>query len=132
MVPSQDTDTAIMSTGFDGIDDGHEQGSSKPASELELDEGISICSVGNTGSFHVTLEPDADSTLDMAIVRSIAALNQIDPLELEPLAHYIDPESLRELFESNPDTPATQPTISFSYAGYCVTVESPDSFTVSR
>lgn len=98
---------------------------------LEVDGGLSITYDANTDTHHVTVESDTEVPLSVIIVQAIATITQSDPLQLEPLTEYIDPEALERLYNPDQYTSLGQPVVSFSYAGYQITVESPTEVTIS-
>lgn len=60
-----------------------------------------------------------DITVVEAIVRKIASLEEIDPIELEPpLYDAIDPDALQRLLQSS----EAVETVRFTYAGWVVDV----------
>ncbi len=63
-----------------------------------------------------------DQQPSMAVVDLIAQVDGIDPLDLEPLYHAVDPEHLDTLCTSS----AGFSTLEFVYADHTVTVERSD------
>ncbi|MFC6988561.1 HalOD1 output domain-containing protein [Haloplanus sp. GCM10025708] len=58
----------------------------------------------------------------LAIQTAVAAVEDADPIDLPPLAEYVDPDALDRLFER--DAPGLdQRRIEFAYAGYRVLVD---------
>ncbi|RQG89276.1 hypothetical protein EA462_11450 [Natrarchaeobius halalkaliphilus] len=56
----------------------------------------------------------------MAIVDLVARMDDVDPLDLDPLYHAIDPDALDSICESSSGPTAFE----FLYAGWTITVES--------
>ena len=101
------------------------------------DEGIaerdsySITYDEGTETYHVSIGSNEQIPVDVSVIQASATITRSDPLELEPLAEYIDPDRLQGLFDSNPSSQFSRPTVSFSYIGYQITVESPTEMRVS-
>nr|WP_225317676.1 HalOD1 output domain-containing protein [Haloferax sp. CBA1150] len=76
-----------------------------------------------TGVYRV--DRDRSEPLSTNVVMSIAAIEDIRPTQLPPLAGTIDPDALNTLFEQSDDA-----IISFSYAGYRVTLDSLGSLEI--
>lgn len=75
-----------------------------------------------TDEYRVQIDPSSGQRPSTAIVEAIAALTDIDPLELEPLGDQIDPEHLDELFISPSNSDRQHISVSFFYAGYHIDV----------
>lgn len=71
-------------------------------------------------------EPTATAHVDTVvykIVKKIAEVEDIDPLELTPpLSEVIDPDALEQIFATTPTADQMQVQVTFSYNGYEVTV----------
>jgi len=65
----------------------------------------------------------------VAIAREIAAIEGVDPNDLEPLYDVIDTDALDELVRSSD---SQHVTVEFEYGEYTVRVEGPDEITVLR
>jgi hypothetical protein len=76
----------------------------------------------------VPTEPDTSTTV--TIVRAVAEAESVSPGELPVLATVIDPESIDELFDSNPAVGRSGVHLSFDYCGYVVHVT--DDFVTLR
>lgn len=96
----------------------------------DLEDSVSISYDAETESYRFELEEEVP--LEVSIVGAVATVRRADPLELEPLAEWIDVDSLDGLFGSLRQIPGGRATVSFPYAGCWVTAESGDSITVSR
>jgi hypothetical protein len=70
-------------------------------------------------TYHVAC--DESELISTNVVLSVAALEGVRPTELEPLAMTVDPDALDGLFA--PDA-SVRGQVSFTYAGYDVTVRS--------
>lgn len=70
---------------------------------------------------HVHYDPGSDASLSVVLVKAIAELADVDPLELEPLHETIDPETLNE-FVGTDELPDVEGTVTFVFEGYDVTV----------
>ncbi|WP_416841557.1 HalOD1 output domain-containing protein [Haloferax sp. DFSO52] len=76
-----------------------------------------------TGVYRV--DRDSSEPLSTNVVMSIAAIEDIRPTQLPPLAGTIDPDALNTLFECSDDA-----FLSFSYAGYRVTLDTLGSIEI--
>ncbi|WP_411966318.1 HalOD1 output domain-containing protein [Haloferax sp. YSMS24] len=76
-----------------------------------------------TGVYRI--DRDCSEPLSTNVVMSIAAIEDIRPTQLPPLAGTIDPDALNTLFERSDDT-----ILSFSYAGYRVTLDALGSIEI--
>ncbi|USZ71800.1 HalOD1 output domain-containing protein [Natronosalvus halobius] len=72
------------------------------------------------------------SAVSHRVVNAVARKEGIDPIDLEPLYHAIDPESLDRLFsvEAAADDRAAD-ELTFTFAGYRVTVSADGSVDVA-
>ena len=70
---------------------------------------------------HTTYNLGRDVELSTEIAMTVADAAGVDPLDLDPLYDVVDPEMLETLIE----TPSVAPesSITFTYAGFEVTVE---------
>lgn len=111
----------------DCVDGYHFKRPDQPQSQ----RGLTITYDVDSGIYHVTNDSNSTFPLTVTITQAIATLTENDPHALEPLANYIDPDHLEGLF--NPDHPVSSqsPTVSFTYAGCHVTVESPTEMTIA-
>lgn len=94
------------------------------------EQGYSIIYDATSDTYHVSLEEDGSVPISVAVIRAIASITGSDPLDLEPLAAYVDPDSLEATFEG-PLARASPPSISFTYVGYRITVDSPTEITIT-
>lgn len=80
------------------------------------------------GPIVVAYTPDDTSSISIDIIRSIAAIENIDPTELDiRLYDYVDPEALDQLIEHE-GTGRTE--ITFAVRGYYVHVHDTGEITV--
>lgn len=59
---------------------------------------------GPTGRRQLSYERDRGEAPSEAVVHAVASLTDTDPLELEPLYHAIDPDTLDGVFERGPES----------------------------
>lgn len=76
-----------------------------------------------TGAYRV--DRDTGEPLSTNVVLSVAAIEGVQPTHLPPLANTIDPDALDSLFGCSNDA-----ILSFSYAGYRVTLDAIGSLEV--
>lgn len=69
---------------------------------------------------YVANTSSTDDPVSIQIVKQLADVQGLDPRDLSPLTHTIDPEALDTLIESA----ASDPTVLFLVNGYDVTVTS--------
>ena len=76
-------------------------------------------------SVNATFDPEKDSASE-ELIAAIATINDVDPTELELLAHSIDPDALDTLMSprKNGSQPNGEAQISFNYAGHIVHIQS--------
>ncbi|MFD1585410.1 HalOD1 output domain-containing protein [Halorientalis brevis] len=87
--------------------------------------GIDVVTDGDDQCRTVVGESEAVSE---AVVRLVATVDETDPLELPPLARVLDPDAVDAVFEPAPGRAGTASrTLTFSYAGYTVTVDGTES-----
>lgn len=77
---------------------------------------------GEDDVFHVQFDPGDESVVQV-IVRSVATIQNVDPLELEPLGATIDPSALDPLVDPDSPEPLHGAEVSFEYAGMIVTID---------
>ena len=116
------------------IDDNNEDGNDhhfKRSDQPLSKHGLTIIYDADNEIYHVSNDSGSTLPLTVTIIQAIATLTETDPHTLEPLANYIDPDHLEGLF--NPDHPvrSQSPTVSFTYAGCHITVESPIEMTIT-
>lgn len=63
------------------------------------------------------------------VIEAVAESERIDPADLPPLSHVIDPEALNALFA---DRESTRGRVRFRYHGYEVTVDGRGQVTLTR
>jgi len=78
--------------------------------------------VGRGNVFHVRFDPDVESIVHV-VVTSVAAIRNVDPLELEPLNESIDPETLANVVRPRPEQAIRGASITFHYEGLNITIE---------
>jgi len=66
--------------------------------------------------------PSSDQSPSTAIVEAIGAITDTDPIELDPLGDWIDVDHLDGLFDSSSHSERGHVSVSFSYAGYRISV----------
>ena len=93
--------------------------------------GLKITYDADGEIYHVSNDPDSALPLTITIIQAIGTLTETDPLDLEPLANYIDPDHLEGLFNPTHPVRSQPPTVSFRYAGCHITVESPTEMTIT-
>ncbi|KAB1185049.1 MULTISPECIES: HalOD1 output domain-containing protein [Haloferax] len=76
-----------------------------------------------TGVYRI--DRDTSEPLSTNVVLSIAAIEDIRPTQLPPLAQTIDPDALDTVFKCSDDA-----VLSFSYAGYRVTLDALGSLEI--
>lgn len=74
-----------------------------------------------------------NGSVTQAIIAALAEETGRDPMELDPLYEYIDPDALNAIFDfqSNAETNCTETRLEFTYNTYRVTVTA-DSIHVSQ
>ncbi|MDG5776531.1 HalOD1 output domain-containing protein [Haloarculaceae archaeon H-GB2-1] len=75
--------------------------------------------------------PQPSSQPSTAVVLAVAEHVGADPMEMEPLAHAIDPDALDELFEGARGTQLDQGSVTFNYVGHEVTVDADGSISIA-
>lgn len=68
-----------------------------------------------------------DRSPTLAVLESVARFKQTDPLDLVPLAYYVDPEALDRLIESENDV-----AVRFTYDDVVVDIASSGAITVAE
>ncbi|MCU4924623.1 hypothetical protein OB905_01305 [Halobacteria archaeon AArc-dxtr1] len=77
-----------------------------------------------------TVAADGDGVHEQ-IITAVAAIEQVDPIDLPPLFDAIDPDALEALFASTGIGGDRIGTIEFPYAGHTVSVVFEDSVVVT-
>lgn len=72
------------------------------------------------------IDRDRGEPISTNVVLSIAAIENIRPTQLPPLAQTIDPDALNTVFECSDDA-----ILSFSYAGYRITLDALGSIEIA-
>ena len=73
----------------------------------------------------------SDTSTTVSIIRAVAEAESVSPGELPVLADVIDPESIDDIFNSNPAAGRSGVRLSFDYCGYVVEVTD-ESVTVHQ
>lgn len=82
------------------------------------------------GTFHTSFsEAEPPSVV---IPRSLAALEDVEPTHLDPLAESIEPDALDTLFRKSEDGKKDAIVTKFKVCGYCVTVRDDGSITIEE
>ena len=81
----------------------------------------------DTGTYH--LRSDGAEQISTNIALAVAELTGVDPLEMEPLYHSVDPDILDGFVERPPRSSTGQ--LSFDFQGYRVTVHADGHVHVS-
>lgn len=76
---------------------------------------------GDRDVFHVTFDPETES-VDAVVVESVAAIQNCEPEELDPIYEAIEPDALDEVITPSADT-QSDVELEFVYEGMDVTVE---------
>ena len=65
-----------------------------------------------------------DAALSIAVIEAVASVSGRDPLEIEPLNRYVDPDALDDIFEHDEAPSTARGRISFPLEEYLVVVHS--------
>lgn len=77
-----------------------------------------------SGAVHEFYDAESDDDLGYTVVTAAAAARGTDPVDLPPLYDSVDADALNALVDGAVDRPdAVNGRVSFSYAGYEVTVD---------
>lgn len=87
-----------------------------PGYAVEYDE--------ETDRYHLTFSWEDDEVVTEAVVYAIAAVTDVDPTDLPPLAANIDTDALNRILRPTGDRDAGDAHVSFEYYGYEITVYS--------
>lgn len=79
-----------------------------------------------------TFDWDERESVQRAVVHTIAAVTNQDPTKMEPLSHFIDPDSLDTLFAPATSAPRTSGSIEFQYQDCTVRVSAEGTVTVTH
>lgn len=110
-------------------EDGFDHHLKRPEQPLSR-RGLTITYDADSGTYHVSKNPDSTRSLTVMIVQTIATLTETDPQTLDPLANHIDPDHLEGLFNRDYPVNSQPPTVTFTYEGYQITIESPTEISV--
>lgn len=86
---------------------------------------------GDEEIFHVEFDPDVDS-ITLVIVRAIAAIRDVPPTKLSPLADSIDLDFLEKLVDPESITVRRAGEVTFYYEGFDITVDSDGDIWIER
>lgn len=114
---------------YPGTIDDHPQFDSNQFDQLA--EGLTITYFSSIDKFHVTIDPDVEIPLHVAIIKAIEAITHSETDDLDPLLAYIDVDALEQLYNPRRYNSVPQPTVSFVYANFHITVESATDITIS-
>lgn len=78
-----------------------------------------------------TFDWDQREDVQTAVINTVAAATDQDPMEMEPLSNIIDPDSLDSLFAPTRSTPRTVGRITFQYQGCAVSVDAEGTVEVT-
>lgn len=83
--------------------------------DVTVDSGgeIVVQAVQSDGGGDYATTFEADESPSAAVVRALATMQDVDPLELEELYTHIDPDALDALFDSTPPEATTDLRVSF-------------------
>jgi len=65
-----------------------------------------------------------DAALSIAVIEAVASVSGRDPLEIEPLSRYVDPDALDDIIERDEAPSTARGRISFPLEEYLVEVHS--------
>lgn len=65
-----------------------------------------------------------DAALSIAVIEAVASVSGRDPIEIEPLNRYVDPDALDEIFDRSDADSSARGRISFPLEEYLVVVYS--------
>jgi hypothetical protein len=65
-----------------------------------------------------------DAALSIAVIEAVASVSGRDPIEIEPMNRYVDPDALDEIFERDDAAASVHGRISFPLEEYLVVVHS--------
>lgn len=77
---------------------------------------------GEDDVFHVRFDPDTQSPVEV-VVRSVATIRNVDPLDLEPLGAAVDPGTIERLMGPTSQETSYGAEVTFEYEGMQVTVD---------
>lgn len=91
---------------------------------------IEIVSTGDrTEQYGIQTSPSNGQRPSTTVVEAIGRITDTDPTVLDPLGDTIDPDHLDGLFDSPSNSQREPVSVSFSYAGYRITVSETKSIT---
>jgi len=83
----------------------------------------------DTETYQVSLVSSAADNPLVAVLWSVATIEDVKPIDLPPIAEWIDPDALSQLF----DSPAGEHvSITFPYDGHRVTIEGNDGIKIAE
>ena len=100
-----------------------------------MDSNMSSTVTDNAGNeFDVveTFDWRDPETVSLGVVESVAAVRNVDPTELRPLASVVDTDALNTLFTSTPDAQRRSGYVQFEYEQCRITVTANGQILVER
>lgn len=83
------------------------------------------------GTYHARHDPQGNATVCQTLVLAVAEIADRDPMELDPLYHAIDPDTLDDFVESS-GSKGSEGNVSFAFEGYDVTVYASGLIAIER
>lgn len=83
----------------------------------------------DTETYQVSLVSSAADNPLVAVLWSVATIEDVKPIDLPPIAEWIDPDALSQLFDSST---GEHISITFPYTGYQVTIEGDDGIKIAE
>lgn len=83
------------------------------------------------GTYHARHESRGTATVCQTLVLAVAEIDGRDPLELDPLYHAVDPDTLDD-FAGSSDDGGFDGSVSFAFEGYDVTVYASGLIAIER
>ena len=96
---------------------------------INTNETTNDASKHRTETHHVHYDPGAPIAPSETFVLAVADIADVDPLEMEPLYHTVDPETVNEFVESG-GVPDVGGHIEFTFENYDVTVHASGLFEI--
>jgi len=75
-----------------------------------------------TTPYRLDIDWDRREPVSFAVQTALGDVEDRSPVDLPPLADYVDPDALEAFFSGSPDEVATR-RLTFEYEGYTVTVD---------
>jgi hypothetical protein len=104
--------------------------SSENRSSVDSAVSIEIVSIDDrTEQYCIQTNSSSGQRPSTAIIEAIGTITDTDPIELDPLGDTIDSDHLDGLFDSPSNSEREHVSVSFSYAGYRITVSETKAIT---